>query len=190
MDPALCICLTCFCSNCLFVSSEYILPDSQTVSMAADDLILGDSTINEVHEHKSATYLDSEVGDPCQTLCDVPYTRNCSNAHNREINVPKCHDGDVSIVADGPNSGDDIGDGTPQPVKNHPEEVGGAAVSSRKRVESCSALLSTVGKEQSNRVSDSPEASDRAAIQIPRSHGASGIRVSRVSIVADGPFFR
>ena len=101
--------------------------DSQTVSMAADDPILGDSPINEVHERKSEAY---------------------------------------------------IGDGTPQPVKNHQEEVGGASVSSRKRVESCSALLSTVGKEQSNRVSDSPEASDRAAIQNPRSHGASGIRVS------------
>ena len=63
----------------------------------------------------------------------------------------------------------------------------GGSVSSRKRIESCSDLLSTVGKEQSNRLSDSPEASDRAAIQIPRSHGASGIRVSRVSIVADGP---
>jgi hypothetical protein len=53
-------------------------------------------------------------------------------------------------------------------------------------------MLSTVGTELSSLVaSASPEASDRAAIQTARSHGvqckADGIRVSRVSIVADGP---
>ena len=40
--------------------------------------------------------------------------------------------------------------------------------------------------------SDSPEASDRAAVQVPCCHGvqckAHGIRVSHVSIVAYGPF--
>ena len=70
--------------------------------------------------------------------------------------------------------------------------MGGASVSSRDRVEGCSDLLSTVGKELSSETNDSPETSDRAAIQIPCCHGvqreADGIRVSHVSIVADGPF--
>ena len=70
--------------------------------------------------------------------------------------------------------------------------MGGASVSSRDRVEGCSDLLSTVGKELSSETNDSPKTSDRAAIQIPCCHGvqreADGIRVSHVSIVADGPF--
>ena len=67
------------------------------------------------------------------------------------------------------------------------------SVSSREQVVGCPAMLSTVGTELSSLVaSASPEASDRAAIQTARSHGvqckADGIRVSRVSLVADGPF--
>ena len=44
------------------------------------------------------------VGDPCQTLCDVPYTGNCNSAQYRKISVPKCRGGDVSIAADSPIS--------------------------------------------------------------------------------------
>ena len=46
------------------------------------------------------------VGDPCQTLCDVPYTGNCSSAQYHKISVPKCRGGDVSIVTDSPISGE------------------------------------------------------------------------------------
>ena len=115
------------------------------------------------------------------------------------VNVPKCHDERVSSGADDPISGEVCLDcafveacNTTQEHEARSEQVGGASVSSRKRVEGCPVFLSTVGKELSNRASDSQEASDRAAIQIPRSHGvqrkADGIRVSRVSLVADGSF--
>ena len=68
---------------------------------------------------------------------------------------------------------------------------GDASVLSMERVVGCLAMLSTVGTELSSLLAgDSPEASDRAATQIPCCHGdqrnADDIRVSHVSIVADG----
>ena len=71
------------------------------------------------------------------------------------------------------------------------EQVGGTS-HSRERVVGCSAVLSIVGKELSSLpASISPDASDRAVMMTAACHGvqcrADGIRVSDVSIVADGP---
>ena len=71
------------------------------------------------------------------------------------------------------------------------EQVGGTS-HSRERVVDCSAVLSIVGKELSSLpASISPDASDRAVMMTAACHGvqcrADDIRVSDVSIVADGP---
>ena len=139
------------------------------------------------------------MGDANQTLLGAPYTGSCGSAMCPAVSVPKYHDERVSSGADSPISGEACLDcafiqacNTTQWLEAKSEQVGGVSVSSRERVVDCPAMLSTVGTELSSHVAgNSPEASDRAAVQTARSHGVQckvdGIRMSRVSIVADGP---
>jgi hypothetical protein len=180
------------------------------VSIVADGPISGEAQLHEStalgHHDKAGSNTNSrraadeaQVGDANQTLQGAPYTGSCGSAMCPAVSVPKCHDERVSSGADDPISGEVCLDcafvqacNTTQEHEARSEQVGGASVSSRDQVEGCSDLLSTVGKELSSETNDSPKASDRAAIQIPCCHGvqrkADGIRVSHVSIVADGPF--
>ena len=155
-----------------------------------------EKSVSDTNSRRAAD--ESQVGDANQTLLGAPYTGSCCSVMCPAVSVPKCHDERVSSGADGPLLGEVRPDcefirawNSTQDHEVEKEQVGGVSVSSRKRVESCYVLLSTVGNELSNRVSDSQEASDRAAMQTARSHGfqrkADGIRMSRVSIVADGP---
>ena len=134
-----------------------------------------------------------------QTLQRAPYTGSCGSAMCPAISVPKCHGERVSSGADDPISGEVCLDCAFAQACNATQEhaarykkVGGACEPSRDRAEGYTESLSTVGKEQSSETDDSPSASDRAAANIAACHGVQlstvdGIRVSDVSIVADGP---
>ena len=89
-----------------------------------------------------------KVGDTDQTLLMALYTGSCGSAMCPEISVPKCHDERVNSGADDPISGEVCLDcafiqacNTTQGHEARSEQVGGAFVSSRKRVEGCSALF-------------------------------------------------
>ena len=175
--------------------------DSETVSAAADDPHAGESvdapagTLKQPRDQRSSLRWAMHN----QTLQRAPYTGSCGSAVCPAISVPKCHGERVSSGADDPISGEVCLDCAFAQACNATQEhaarykkVGGACEPSRDRAEGHTESLSTVGKEQSSETDGSPSASDRAAANIAACHGVQlstvdGIRVSDVSIVADGP---
>ena len=193
----------------LRVQRVHLKDDSQTVSVATDDPLSGESqdtitTISHVTRPSllSRRYADeNQVGDANQTLQRAPRTLpgSCGSAMCPAISVPKCHGERVSSAVDCPISEEVCLDCAFAQACNATQEhsarnkkVGGACEPSRDRAQGYTESLSTVGKEFSSETDDSPSVSDRDAANIAACHGVQlftvdGIRVSDVSIVADDP---